>query len=97
MSTVLVVTPRRDYGFSTVLDLTDGVEPTEISRPDERGRVTFTFGVDLAPAVADAVWARLDSTCDDDEAARAQLRADRAALPVGDPLRRLYDYVLDGT
>ncbi len=94
MSTVLVVTPRRDYGFSTVLDLTGGVEPVEISRPDERGRVTFTFDVDLPDAVVLAVRARLDSTCDEDQAARADLRADRDALDPADPLRRLYNYVL---
>lgn len=53
--------------------------------------MTFTYDVELAPDVAAAVWARLDSTCEYDRERRAVLRADRDALTDGDPLRRLYN------
>lgn len=93
-STVVSVCPRRPYGFDTVTDLTDGVKPVSISRPDAAGCVAFTFDVDLDAATVEAVWARLESTDDADQAARAVLRAHRDALDAEDPLRCLYDYVL---
>lgn len=55
---------------------------------------TLTFDAALDAATVDAIWARMESTDDADQARRADLRADRDALAADDPLRRLYDYML---
>ena len=89
---VVVVVPRRGYGYGSFTAFTDAT--VEFSPADGRGRVEFTFSEDLDTETAQAVWAWLDSRDDVDQAKRAVLRADRDALPADDPLRRLYDAVL---
>jgi hypothetical protein len=58
---------------------------------------TLTFDEDLTDEQRAAVWARMESADDGDQARRAELRADRDALPEDDRLRRLYDYLLGDT
>lgn len=60
-------------------------------------RITPTgleFSADLDATTTAAIYARMTSTDDVDQAKRAVLMADRDMLADGDPLRRLYDYML---
>lgn len=58
------------------------------------GKDFLEFDGVLSSEQVAAIWARMESTDDVDQAKRAALRADRDALDVADPLRRLYDYTL---
>lgn len=52
------------------------------------------FDGDLTVEQQAAIYERMTSKDDVDQAKRATLRADRDALAADDPLRRLYDYML---
>ena len=58
------------------------------------GRDFLEFDGDLTEEQQAAIWARMESRDDADQAARAALRADRDALDPDDPLRRTINYVL---
>lgn len=85
---------RRGLKLDSFADITD-VAVLDIAPVCDEVAVTFD-GV-LTPEQVAAVLSRMDSTGASDEAARAELRADRAALKARDPLRRLYDYLLGET
>lgn len=91
MTTISAVM-RRTYTPTMFDDLTDVLHTRAFDKATSI--TTLTFDGDLEPAVSDAIWARMESRDDVDQAKRAALRADRDALAAGDPLRRLYDYVL---
>ena len=79
--TVVEATLRRSLNYSSFVDITG---------PDiELLRWTKTraeFDGDLTPEQVQAVWARMESTDDVDQAARADLRASRDAATGDDPL-----------
>lgn len=82
---------RSQIGVDSFSDITDS--PVLDIAPCAAG-TAVTFDGDLDANQIAAIRARMESTDDADQAERASLRADRDALPAGDPLRRLYDYVL---
>lgn len=92
MTTVSAVM-RRSYSPTMFDDLNLPAHTRAWDKPT--AVTTLTFVGELTDAQVDAVWARMESTNDADQAARAVLRADHDALAEDDPLRRLYDYQLD--
>lgn len=87
--TVVTGTVRRK---SLTLDAFADITEAPIVRPIRPDRIEFDG--DLTEEQQTAVWLRMESVNDVDQERRANLRSDRDALPEGDPLRRLYDYVL---
>lgn len=85
--TTVIGKRRRSVGPDTFADITTAA----VTRIDSEG---VTFDATLTAAQVDAVWSRMESTDDIDQAKRAQLRTDRDALAAADPLRRLYNYML---
>lgn len=83
---------RRSYTPGMFADLT--LVPHVRAFDKATSVTTLTFDGELPAGVAEAIWARMESTDDVNQAKRATLRADRAALDEADPLRRLYDAVL---
>ena len=90
--TTIAAVMARSYIPEMFADLTDVPHTRTFDRPS--GVTTLAFDGTLSTEDEHAIWARMESRNDVDQAKRATLRADRDALPVGDPLRRLYDYVL---
>lgn len=75
-------TRRRVVGPDTFADLTD--VPVALDGITLTG---ITFDGDLTPSEADAVWARMESSDDADQAARAALRAAGDATNLAQILR----------
>lgn len=94
--TVIAAVMRRSYTAGMFDDVTEGAACV-YTRDRSTGIVTLDFPADLSSDQAAAVYARMESKDDADQAARAALRADRDELPEDDSLRRLYDYVLGET
>lgn len=90
--TAISAVMRRSYFVAMFADLTDVAHTRTFDKPT--GVTTLTFDGDLDEATAEAIWARMESTDDADQARRAVLRADRDVLAADDPVRRLYDYML---
>lgn len=88
MTVVVGCVRRKGLTLAAFADITDA----PIITPIRADRIEFAGT--LTDEQVRAVWARMESTDDADQAKRAVLRADRDALAEGDPLRRLYDYVL---
>lgn len=70
----------------------------DITGPDIKlvrwSRDFLEFDGDLTPQQVEAVWLRMESRDDADQAKRAALRAAAATLPDGDALRLTIDYLL---
>lgn len=90
--TVIAEVMARSYSFTMFDDLTSVPHVRTFDKPS--GVTTLTFADDLPPEVEAAIRDRMTSKNDVDQAKRAVLKADRDALAEGDPLRRLYGYVL---
>lgn len=82
----------RTISPTSFVDITE-VEVLDIVPVGDETAVIFDGELDAAQVAA--VLNRMDSTGPADEVARADLKADRDALDVDDPLRRVYDYLLD--
>ena len=94
--TVIVVCAARSYSPAMFEDLTDVPHVRVFDKPS--GVTTLTFDGDLSAEVADAIWARMESKNDADQAKRADLRAARDAVTGDDPIsvavRAAIDYQL---
>lgn len=90
MTTVYGTVRRRGLTLDAFTDVT-GPEVLIVA-PIKADRIVFN--AEITAEQVHAIWLRMESTDDADQARRAQLRTDRDALAADDPLRRLYDYML---
>lgn len=91
--TVVSAAAARSIGYDTFVDLLPEECRVESVRR-EGSLLAVAFSCELDGVTVAAVRDRMTSRDDVDQSRRAVLRADRDALVEGDPLRRLYDYVL---
>ena len=80
--TAITVVAARTWTQAMFDDLTDIPHVRTFDKPS--GITTLTFDGDLAPEVEHAIWARMESKNDVDQAKRADLRAKRGAV-IADP------------